>query len=186
MLTTLADGHDLSPELRALAESGRPGVDSAFIRSLAHTPVHADRFFPFYYDLWFDNQLGPRLSELVRLAIANTTGCPLCLAGRIPEATAAGVTEDDIAQVTTAETGPFSERERAALRYAYLFGSDHHAIGQDAFEALHAHFNGQEIAELAMLCALWLGFGRMVKVFELVEPACTIASVNGAEPHALR
>ena len=184
MFVSLAGEQELSPTLRILAESGRPGVDATFIRALAHTQA-ADRFFPFYYDLWFGNQLGPRLSELVRLAIANTTGCPLCLAGRIPEATAAGVTEDDIAQVTTAASGPFSERERAALRYAHQFGSDHHAIGREEFEALHAQFSDEEIAELAMLCALWLGFGRLVKVFELVDPVCVIANGYGAASHSV-
>jgi hypothetical protein len=36
-----------------------------------------------------------------------------------------------------------------------------------------------------MVCALWLGFGRLVKVFELVDPVCVIANGYGAASHSV-
>lgn len=173
MHISLVDKEDLSPQLREWAESGRPGVGDFFIQALANAPEHAERFIPFYYKLWFGTKLEPRVVELVRLAVARSTECPVCRAARMPDAAADGLTEVDIDHVTDPDYPGFSARESAAVRYAYMFADDHLSIGEAEFAALHEHFTEEELAELAMLCAVWLGFSRMVAVFDMVE-ACPL------------
>jgi AhpD family alkylhydroperoxidase len=180
MYVSPVDKSDLSVALRELADSGALGTSDTLVQVMAHAGQHAERFFPFYYGLWFGTTLEPRLRELARLAIADTTHCPLCATARMPDATEDGLTEVDIEHLRDLDYPGFSPRERAAIRYALLFGEDHDAIGEAEFVALHEHMSEQEIVELAMLCAQWLGFGRLVKVFDLVDLACPIVRPHSA------
>ena len=66
---------------------------------MAHTPDHFRRYNDTYGALRFNNHLGPRVTELVRLATAQTTRCPVCMAGRHPTAVEAGLTEELVAEI---------------------------------------------------------------------------------------
>ena len=77
----LVDADDLPDDLRAQWDATeRPGL-SDFIRMMGHAPDHFRRYNEVYGALRFDNHLGPRVTELVRLAVANTTRCQVCMAG---------------------------------------------------------------------------------------------------------
>ena len=89
----------LPEDLRAQWEATpRPGLRS-FIQVMAHAPDHFRRFNEVYGALRFDNHLDARLTELVRLAVARTTECQVCMAGRHPDAVAAGLTEELVDQL---------------------------------------------------------------------------------------
>jgi alkylhydroperoxidase family enzyme len=83
---------------------------------------------------------------------------------RHPAAVAAGLTEDHIAHLANPELTDLSPREQAAVRFAYQFATDHESISPEQVLALSDYFSYQEIVELGMLCAQFVGFGRLVKV----------------------
>ena len=73
------------------------------------------RYNDAYGPLRFDNHLGPRLTEIVRLNVAQTTRCQVCVAGRVPAATEAGLTEDLIARLASGDLAGFTDAEAAAI-----------------------------------------------------------------------
>src|ERR1700716_740803 len=83
---------------------------------------------------------------------------------RHPAAVAAGLTEHHVAHLADPEVTDLSPREQAAMRVAYQFATDHESISPEQVMALTDHFSYQEIVELGMLCAQFVGFGRLVKV----------------------
>jgi alkylhydroperoxidase family enzyme len=178
---------DLSPGQRAVweaAEEGRRKVAQA----IGHAPRHAELFWPLYLSLRFDNGLGPRLTELVRLVIADATGCPICLGATIDPAIADSLRPDE----ATCQVGSISaismsdatltEREKAAAEFARKFGTDHLSIGFDDFRALHEWLSEKEIIELGMLCAMFLGFGRLAETLALHEPSYAFALASPPRP----
>lgn len=167
--------HQLMP---IVGDEWKP-VWARFIRALGAAPGHAERLFPYYEQLWLHNRLGPRLTELVRLAVANQTRCPFCLDIRYGHAMAE-MTEDDARAAGRPDAGEFSPREAAALRFASAYAGDHHAIAADDFAALREHFDDEEIMELLLLCALALGIGRILMVTDILEPACPVGASRSA------
>src|SRR5262249_58032262 len=94
---------DLPDDLRKQWEdTERPGLRD-FIRMMAHAPDHFRRYNAVYGDVRFGNHLGPRVTELVRLAVAQTTRCQVCMAGRHPTAIAQGLTEEMVAEIGATE-----------------------------------------------------------------------------------
>ena len=91
--------------------------------------------------------------------------CGYCSTVRSKVARAEGLTEDKIAQLSDFESSDdFSEREKAALRYAALFKSGDGAIDSDAvYDELRRHFSEEEIIELGLFCAETDGAGKFVR-----------------------
>jgi AhpD family alkylhydroperoxidase len=172
----------LSPDLRKQYEqaenAGREGL-ATFVRVMAN----AEPLFTAYNDAYLasrmDNHLGARVTELVRLAIANTTTCRVCLAGRHPAAVAEGMDEDLVASIPQLLDDPalasasFTDAERAAVRFALKFGGDHLSIDESDRVALRAHFDDRQIVELALLCTMSL-MGRFSAVLGLDDPTCRV------------
>lgn len=181
MYLNLVEPEALSPDLRASWDSASDG-GKTFIQAMANAPEHAGRLFPYYTGVRFGTVIGPKLCELLRLAIARTTQCPNCLAGRMPAAFEAGLTEADIADVVGARVDRLDPAEVAVVSFAYKFGSDHFTIGPADIAALYEHFDQQAVVEIAMLCAQFLGFGRVAMVFGLEDPSCVIPTRRPA-PH---
>jgi alkylhydroperoxidase family enzyme len=61
-----------------------------------------------------------------------------------------GITEEMVAALRDYERGPFSEREKAALRYADRLFSDHHAVDDAMWEELSTRFSENELLELSV------------------------------------
>jgi alkylhydroperoxidase family enzyme len=103
---------------------------------------------------------------------------------RHPAAVAAGLTEDHVAHLAEPEVTDLSLREQAAVRFAYQFATDHESISPEQVLALSDHFSYQEIVELGMLCAQFVGFGRLVKVLGMEMgmtcplPAAVVAAAS--------
>ncbi len=164
-LAAYADG-----VLAIVSEEWKPVWDR-FIRALGAAPGHAERLFPYYEQLWLHNRLGARLTELVRLTVANQTRCPFCLDVRYQHAMAE-MTEQDALAAAHPDDASFSARERSAMRFASLYAGDHFAIGAEQFADLREYFDDEEIMELLLLCALALGVGRILMVTEILSPSC--------------
>ncbi len=70
----LVSSEGIPESLRVTWDAASPG-ERTFIQALSHAPVHAARFVPFYNGTRFETKLGIKLSELVRLAVVNASGC---------------------------------------------------------------------------------------------------------------
>lgn len=164
---------ELPDDLRAQWEATtRPGLRD-FIRMMAHAPDHFRAFNEANSSVRFGNHLGPRVTELVRLAMAQTTRCQVCLAGRMPAAVEAGLTEDMVGEIGSDAPTSMTDAEHAAVRFALKFGTDHLSITEDDKAALRAHFSPEQIVELGLFCALCM-VGRFSMLAGLEEQWCPV------------
>jgi AhpD family alkylhydroperoxidase len=164
----LVDPADLPDDLRAQWDATtRPGLRD-FIRVMGHAPEHLRRYNEAYGPLRFDNHLGPRLTEIVRLNVAQTTRCQVCAAGRVPAATEAGLTEDLIARLGTDDLTGFTAPEVAAITFTRKLATDHLSVTVADRETMREHFSSTQIVEMGLLTALCL-VGRFSQVCGLEE-----------------
>jgi AhpD family alkylhydroperoxidase len=180
-LVTAMDPSQLSPTLRRQSEqaekAGRPGL-AEFTRVMAHAEPLFKAYNSAYMASRMENHLGARVTELVRLAIANTTRCQVCLAGRHPAAVAEGMDEALVESIPRLLVGdaadaPFTGAERAAVRFALKFGTDHLSVDESDSAALRASFDDRQIVELALLCTMSL-MGRFSAMLGLDEMSCPV------------
>src|SRR5688500_3626054 len=128
---------DLPADLRAQWDAiTRPGLRD-FVRLMAHAPDHFRRYNEVYGQLRFDNHLGVRVTELVRIAVSQTTQCQVCMAGRLPAATAEGVTEDVVCQINSAQRPHMSPSDDAQVTFAHKLATDQLPITHPDKQALH-------------------------------------------------
>jgi AhpD family alkylhydroperoxidase len=174
----LVDPDDLPPDLRAQWDATtRTGLQD-FVRLMAHAPDHFRRYNEVYGAVRFDNHLGVRLTELVRLTVAQTTRCPVCMAGRLPAAFDAGLTEQMVARLAgiaegSPDTTDLTAAEVAAVVFSHKFATDHLSITDEDKAALRAHLDPEQVVELALLCVLCL-VGRFSMLAGLEEHSCAI------------
>lgn len=58
----------------------------------------------------------------------------------------------------------YSEREKVAIEYAELFVTDHLALDDEFWTRFRAHWADEEIIDLSVCVASFLGLGRMTQV----------------------
>jgi alkylhydroperoxidase family enzyme len=75
-----------------------------------------------------------------------------------------GITEELVAALRDYERGPFSEREKAALRYADRLFADHHAVDAALWDDLRARFSEAELLELTWVLAEFIALGKVIYV----------------------
>ena len=84
---------------------------------------------------------------------------------------AGGATEELYEHVADAhEHEGYSDRERLAIEFAERFAIDHQGIDDELFTRLRAAFGDDEIVDLTLCCAAFLGLGRTLAVLG-IEPA---------------
>lgn len=164
--TPLPPGEDIHPLLQEFSarDDGRLIDDgNEIMRFLSAAPEHAADVMRVHFDRWLRSPLGPRMTELVRLAVADQTGCPICRAIRRPGARRAGVDEELVAAMRDPESSLLDARERLAVEYASLLAGDHQQITADTYARLRERFDDAEVAELALLAASFLAQGRILE-----------------------
>jgi len=75
----------------------------------------------------------------------------------------------------------YTEAEKAAIEYAELFTTNHHAIDDGIFQRLRKHFNEGEIVELCILVARHFAFGRLTKVL-VIDHVCPLPGMPAYQP----
>ena len=119
----------------------------------------------FMESLFHDCVLPRRIQELIRLRIAFHNQCRSCMAMRYEDALKDGVTEDLVCSLERPEEAKdLSDADRAALRFADLFATNHLAIDDPLIEELRRHFSEREIYEISISCATFVGFGRLAAI----------------------
>jgi alkylhydroperoxidase family enzyme len=101
-----------------------------------------------------------RIKDLARMKIARTVGCRICQNTRFKVAEGRTV-EADYLDIDDVDNGPYTDAEKAALRYveAFCVGAEH--ITDGMVTELRAHFNEAEIIELSVLTATVSGFASI-------------------------
>jgi AhpD family alkylhydroperoxidase len=114
-----------------------------------------------------DTKLPARLLELVRLRVAFHNQCRPCMSQRYEAAIEDGLTEDLVCSLEKPdEPSDMTAAERAAVKFADKFASNHLSITVADRANLEEHFTREEVAELALRMAMFTGFGRMGAVFD--------------------
>ena len=75
-----------------------------------------------------------------------------------------GITEELVTALRDYESGPFSEREKAALRYADRLFTDHHAVDDALWQELRTRFGENELLELTWVLAEFIALGKVIYV----------------------
>jgi uncharacterized peroxidase-related enzyme len=163
----LLERDQVAPEAVALYEkllADRGCVPNMF-KALANVPALALGIAALLKPLMGEGSLPGWYKELIAIRVASLNQCDYCISAHRYLALQRGATADQVASVgegqeATFECGPFSEKEKAGLRFAGLLHVSGHAIDEVAFAAVSTYFNAQELIELTAVAAAFEMFPR--------------------------
>jgi uncharacterized peroxidase-related enzyme len=133
--------------LEARAKQANP-----FFRAMAHRPEVLKNFPPFYSAVVGPGSVARRVKVLVYLACSYANTCPFCVASNLPGARKAGITEEEIRAVETAQDSAFPPAERAAIAYARELTRTAHA--ETTRDELRAHYTDEQIVEITLVIGI--------------------------------
>ena len=112
--------------------------------------------------------------ELARMRIAQINDCTACSDFRAPSVLEAGIEPELYENVTAYATYPgYTPRQRLAIEYAERFATEHASIDDAFFGRLRAVFSDEEILDLTLCVAVFLGLGRSLTVLG-VDQSCAL------------
>jgi len=125
-------------------------------------------FRDFYARLWDPTVMDPAVVELCRLRVARLVGCGTELAVRSRPAVDGGLTEDDVAALTSWPTSMrFDDTTRACLGFTEQFVIDPSGIGPDDRAAVRGAVGYSRLVGLAQAVAAFDGFARFRATLEI-------------------
>jgi AhpD family alkylhydroperoxidase len=137
---------------------------------MAHRPEISQRLGELTSAINHSGTLSRRLIELIRLRIAFHNQCRSCMAIRYAEAVSDGVSEELVCSLEKPEEAEdLTPAERAALRYADLFATNHLAIDDAVYDDLRQYFSEGELVEIGLNCAIDVGVGRLAATWAVVD-----------------
>jgi alkylhydroperoxidase family enzyme len=142
----------------------------ALYRALANAPAHLRPYSMFARALRHDSVTDRRVRELVILRTAQLTGSAYEWCHHVPMATAAGVSQAQLATLGDWEqSDAFDDRERAALRCADgVHGLD---VGDDAYQELERALGRTGALEIILTTSFYQAVARMIQALDLeIEP----------------
>ena len=141
-------------ELIAQYES-RGAPDPRVVSIMVRNPKVGVAWVKYWNALLYDGLLPHTLKELCRIKISVAHRCGYCSTVRSKIAQSEGLAEEKVAQLENYETSDaFTDRERAAIRYATLFKTGNDGVDSDkVYDDLRVHFSEEEIIELGLFCA---------------------------------
>jgi len=81
-----------------------------------------------------------------------------------------GVDEDLVCSLEEpSEAEDLLPAERAALRFADLFATNHLAIDDSVYDDLRRYFTEGELVEIGLNCALYVGMGRLAATWRVTD-----------------
>ncbi len=164
-------------ELIAQSES-RGAPDPRVVSILVRNSKVGVAWVKYWNSLLYDGLLPHTLKELCRIKISVAHRCGYCSTVRSKVAQSEGLAEDKVAELLNFETSEnFTDREKAAIRYATLFKTGDDGVDSDqVYDDLRVHFSEEEIIELGLFCAETDGAGKFVRSLQVLswEEACDI------------
>src|SRR4051812_12885883 len=105
-----------------------------------------------------DSILPPNERELARMRIAQLNECVACSDFRAPSVRDAGIAPELYENVASYATyHGYTPRQRLAIEYAERFANDHASIDDTFFGQLRDLFSDEEILDLTLCVAVFLG-----------------------------
>ncbi len=144
-------------------------------------PPHTSAAGAFSEAVYQKSTLGLSEFEAARITIARINDCLICqnwrtardVPDRWKDADALG--EDFYEHVGQDPDWPgFTERDRLAAEFARLYAVDHLSMDDAFWARLHAAFDDEELVDLALCVASWLGLGRFNRVFD-IDGGCRVS-----------
>ncbi len=162
---------DWPDELKAMIKpESLTDLEQGLMRYFAHAPGLVKGLAAFSGGLKQNRTLSERLVELVRLRIAFFNQCRSCMAIRYTDAINDGLTEDLVCSLERPQdAADLSDAEKAAIRFGELMATDHLRIDDEVYAELKKHFSSAQIVELGMICAFFVGFGRLAATYHMVD-----------------
>ena len=112
--------------------------------------------------------------ELARMRIAQINDCVACSDFRARSVLDAGVARELYDNVAAYASYPgYTPRQRLAIEYAERFANEHTSMDDAFFERLRELFSDEEILDLTLCVAVFLGLGRSLTVLG-VDQSCAI------------
>ena len=155
--------------LRSSEKTGAP--DPRVVRIMLRNHKAGTAWVKYWHALLYNGLLPHTLKELCRIQISIAHRCGYCSTVRSNVAREEGLTEEKIVLLSQFETSDaFTDREKAALRYAALFKKGEAAIDEDGvYTDLQRHFSDEEIIELGLFCAETDGVGKFVRSLNVLS-----------------
>jgi uncharacterized peroxidase-related enzyme len=101
-----------------------------------------------------------KLKEMLALQTSLENRSRYCSASHTFLAERTGSTPEQIAALRDVDGGPFTDREKAALRFGLHMTRDANGMPESVFAALREHFDEGEIVEIAAVVGLFAYFNR--------------------------
>jgi alkylhydroperoxidase family enzyme len=121
--------------------------------------------------VYSNTQLSVRERESARWTIALINDCAVCRDTRARDGETAGAGEPFYREVTDwRSSDDLSDREKLAAEFAERFALDHLAMDDEFWARLRSQFADEEVADLVMCCAAFLGMGRALAVLDVRAP----------------
>ena len=157
-----------------IAWDGLDGLtgDPTFVEVFAQAP-EVLRFVmnEFYVKLFFGGNVEQRYKQLVRLKLSLVHGCRTCNKQNVPGALEAGIGQVQIDAMDDYDNGPFSEADRAVLKFAdqMVLTNMDGDMDEQLYAALSAHFSDADICELGTVMAIIAGMAKLSFILHVVE-----------------
>jgi AhpD family alkylhydroperoxidase len=149
-----------------------PGGEAAMIWTLR--PQLGDMVERMIRGAYQQSILPPDERELARMRIAQINDCVACSDFRADSVLEAGVAPELYENVAAYATYPgYTARQRLAIEFAERFANDHASIDDAFFGRLRESFSDEEILDLTLCVAVFLGLGRSLTVLG-VDQSCAI------------
>ncbi|MFM7273345.1 MAG: carboxymuconolactone decarboxylase family protein, partial [Gammaproteobacteria bacterium] len=85
------------------------------------------------------------------------------------------LTEELIRALPGAQDSPlFTEREKAAIEFGQKMARNHFSVGDEDYIRLHRHFSEQEVVELCLDVAMFVGLGKLFATIDARNTVCVI------------
>ena len=124
--------------------------------------------------------LSTRELEAARITVARINDCAICLGWRsardVPSRAADAATIDERFYelvLDHPDSDELSSRERLAAEFARRYCTEHRGMDEDFWARLRAAYGDEELVDLGLCVASWLGLGRFNQVFGL-DGACAV------------
>jgi len=149
------------------AVTGLLGRVPNFYRTISHAPWYAMLLLPFNASVqrqWAGSRMSGRIKEMVVIKTSHVNGCRYCYAHNTALGQAAGITGDEVAEISSddfRESETLSDAEKLAVRWAEAVTLNK-AAGDDALYAqMQDQFSDAEIVELTMVSAMFNMINRL-------------------------
>lgn len=151
---------------RKIAERGNiPNMYRVF----AHRPWILTTMDAHFAAVMGSGNLPLKLREMLALQTSLANGSHYCTSSHTVLAERTGTTKEQVAALLDFESGPFDDREKAALRFGLAMTRDASRVPDAVFEQLPRWFDEGEIVEIAAVVGLFNYFNRFNEALKM-EP----------------